>query len=302
MEIKKITGKVYLSAALVIISALTQFCGGKHGSGDALVVFINGDVTVERNSEKHMARAGERLRSGDVIESGEKSSMALQVSDRFIFRVEPGTRVTVNALSESGRSELGLIRGTLLSKISKLGREESYIVKTPTVTASVRGTVFSTTCDRETSSVAVSLGRVNVLKASGGKNVIVEGGSAVTVREELENSGISAKEKLILKKIEDLDLVERPDSMDDARISALNRTILEKDRPVDEELGRLNEQNRLLSMDEIRAKYGRIDTVTLFNGKTHMGAITSRSGGITMVTPEGIIHLDAGKIKQTQSR
>jgi len=49
----------------------------------------------------------------------------------------------------------------------------------------------------------------------------------------------------------------------------------------------------------LKEKYGRIDVVTLFTGRVIKGVIISRGNSFSIITPDGVISVDASKIMKT---
>jgi len=61
------------------------------------------------------------------------------------------------------------------------------------------------------------------------------------------------------------------------------------------------EEKKRVSLNDIRAKYGRLDEVTLFSGQTIQGAIISTGGFVTIATPDGIRKISVKDVKGSRS-
>ncbi len=294
---KRIT--VY-TAAFAVVLIFFPGCGKNITGEDAVVTFLFGDVKIKRNGNEQKANIKEHLKKGDMILTGKKSFIVVQLGGETVFRIEQESRVKLNSITGHGENEFYLSKGMVLSKISRLRKGERYVIKTPTAVASVRGTVFLTEHNSGTSRVAVSRGKVKVEKISSRKEKYADTGKTILVTGTLKSRKISAIEKLTLGKIEDIPVRKNPGSLEKDKLEKEGEKIRENDRRIDKEIGRI--LGKKFTLENIRSEYGRIDTVTLYSGKKYQGAILSRGRRIRMITPSGIISIDGKKVRQTESR
>jgi hypothetical protein len=56
-----------------------------------------------------------------------------------------------------------------------------------------------------------------------------------------------------------------------------------------------------MSFDDIKNKYGRIDEIIQYNGKTTRGAIISRGDYYRIITPSGLVSINSKEIKDTKT-
>ncbi|MBN2402156.1 MAG: FecR domain-containing protein [Spirochaetes bacterium] len=283
----------------VILSGIIS-CSKKQVNEAAIVSFVLGDVTIQRGADILKAEMREILKDGDIITTGGQSYMLVQMGTRLMFRVEAESRLEIKSITELGRNELNLTNGTVLSKLSKLKKDEQYNIKTPTTVASVRGTVFLTEYNNNVTNVAVTEGRVNIKQLESGDEKDSDAGMAAVVTEKISLRKIDSVEKLVLQKIEETAMIENIDSISSEDLVNEGDKIRETDERIDKEIDKV--LKNAMTLDEIRSEYGRIDIVRMYTGKVYRGAILSRGNTIRMITPEGTISLDAKKIRQTESR
>lgn len=138
----------------------------------AEVVSVSGKAEVLIDSGWKSISIGDSLKSGDMIQTGFKSSIVIKAKNSII-NVSPLTRMTLEQLSENSDKDnvrLFVKAGGISSDVKKTDSKKiGFTVRTPVATASVRGTEFSvqnkfnsTDIDTSRGSVAVWRGRNSV--------------------------------------------------------------------------------------------------------------------------------------------
>lgn len=130
----------------------------------ATVVTLGGRVSVMRDSVPWALAAGDQVRPGQLIITGEDGYALFRVSDGSTFEVFPNSRVSFRANPGNWKDLLDLLLGRIKVHIQKLGGQPNPSrVHTPTAIISVRGTVFDITVeDSDTTLVLVEEGQVEV--------------------------------------------------------------------------------------------------------------------------------------------
>jgi hypothetical protein len=290
---------IYAGIITVIISGFSA-CSKKQINENAVVTFVLGDVTIRRGADMLKAGVREILKDGDIVTTGEKSFMVVQMGNRLMFRVEAESKMEIKSIIEFGKNELDLSKGLVLSKLSKLQKGEQYLIKTPTAVASVRGTVFSAEFNNGVSNVAVTEGKVNVKQLTLAEEKAPDAGMAAVVTDKIALRKIDAVEKLVLKKIADTEMIGDINSISNEDLANEGTRIHENSIRIDKKIDKI--LKNAMTLDEIRSEYGRIDVVRLYTGKIYRGAILSRGNKIKMITPDGIIFIESNKIRQTESK
>ncbi len=127
---------------------------------------FSGDVLINSNMR---AQAGMKIKAGDVISVGENSFCIIVINEKNVIRLNSGSLFRFNADSRHNILELekGWMSGVFRKKFTKNG---IFRIKTPTVTASVRGTSVCTRVEKPDSTYfcvcngAVSLSSEDVEK------------------------------------------------------------------------------------------------------------------------------------------
>lgn len=124
---------------------------------------LKGKVEVQRGTAAwEPAVAGSRLAEGDTIHTGFKARAALGFPDGSLVEVQSMTLLALDKINVSGlstRSRLLLKTGEVKAQVDRLpGARGDFQVKTPTTTASVRGTEINRISYDEGSGTQIRMG------------------------------------------------------------------------------------------------------------------------------------------------
>jgi outer membrane protein assembly factor BamB len=148
---------------LCAVIALSYSCSKEQVDEYAMIAFMIGDV--KKNNQA--VEIGDIIHEKDVIITAEDAFCDVKIGGSII-RVKEKSKVIVSNLLRSNNlesTELGLNVGKMLCKPKKLLKSESFVVKTPTAVAGVRGTKFTIEADvKKTTRIKVFDGKVKVAK------------------------------------------------------------------------------------------------------------------------------------------
>ena len=181
-----------LGLATLLVIVLGTFVLAQPGSAEATLVVSAGEVVVNQAGGAIFASSGDTavsageamtVQEGDTIRLDATASAQLRLQDGSTVDLFGGTTLAVSELvnnDDSYRVRLNLLSGKTLSRVVRLLRsDDAFEIKTPSSTASVRGTVFTVEAQTaEISVVSVDEGVVRV--AMGDQYVDVEPGFQVT--------------------------------------------------------------------------------------------------------------------------
>ncbi len=147
----------------IMMLALISGCTREPVDEYAMITFMIGDVT--KNSAA--VQIGDVIKEKDIIQTGNDSFCDIKIGQSLI-RVKQKTKVVLATLIRQGGIEntsVDLDSGKMLCKPKKLLKSETFMVKTPTAVAGVRGTQFTVETDTTgTSRIKVFEGSVKVAK------------------------------------------------------------------------------------------------------------------------------------------
>ena len=260
-----------------------------------VVTFLVGDVTVKSEKGSAALKLQDIVTQGTTIKAGKNSTAAIQFGDGIVICILSECEVSLNSILEKGKTDLSLSSGTLLSKVKKLKKKESYIIKTPTMVASIRGTTFMVAHYPNETKVAVKDGLVHVEASALKTDQDVGKGKTVTVAKVMVEKEISKADALTLQMVENIPLIENPRDTSKEDMEKIHNEIKEKEKDINKQI----ENSGPMTLSKIRQKYGRIDVVKLFSGRVIKGAIVSRASRIRMITHGGSVSFPSDKIRNT---
>lgn len=300
---KRNCGSTYLVFIFSIIASLMLLSCAGEKKVQSYVSFYTGSVTLQRgNSAPVQVQIKEAVQDGDIFRTGEKSCLILQSSDGLVIRFESDTEAVISSLQVIAKREIDLNKGKVLSSVEKLKKGDSYSVKTSTVVASVRGTEFLTEYGDKGVIIAVGKGVVSVKNTSGAgeEKLIDKGKSAVEApgTETIEIRDVNKVEILELTKLEKTPVVQELDKKTPDEL----KEIFRETEKSDEEINEAIRAEAGLSYEEMKAKYGRVDIITLYSGRVIQGIILSRGVTYKILTNKGPIAVNAKDVKRTDSK
>jgi hypothetical protein len=271
----------------------------KGASSQAMILFFTGTATIQHvNEQPKPVSVQETVKNGDIIETKDKSSVIVQAGNEFTMRFEENTRVVISSIADLSKKEISLNKGKVLSRISKLEKGREYMVKTPTAVASVRGTEFLTDFSDGKTVVAVGKGKVSVVKIDTKEEKFADPGKAVVVAEKVEIRDLNQVETLELKKLESTPSINDAGSLKPEQLKEKMNPVIDKEKEINDEIEKLM-GSKGMSFEEMKVKFHRVDVITLYNGRVIRGVILSRGQFLKIVTPSGVITVNAKDIQRT---
>jgi hypothetical protein len=281
--------------SMMFVSVLSVSCG-KNKSAAAFISFYSGTATIQTaGAQPRPVNVQDMVKDGDIIETGDKSSVIVQVGDELLVRFEANTKVVVSSISDIAKREINLEKGKVLSSVSKLKKGSEYSVKTPTAVASVRGTEFLTDFDNGKTIVAVGKGSVSVVKTETKEEKLVDLGNSVVISDKVEMRGINKVETLELKKLETTPVIKDLEKMTPEDLNKKMEETVKTDEEINAEIEKLSG----MSYEEMKLKYQRIDVISMYNGRVIKGVIMTRGAYLKILTPSGIVTVQAKDVQRT---
>ncbi len=280
-----------LSAVMLIYS-----CAPETVSIKTAVISFMGSVEITRGAEPaRQVVLGEELKQGDIIKTGPASFMVFSLGETATARVQPDSSVTLSNITDMSNINLDLTKGGVLNRVNKLSRGGNYRINTPTVVASVRGTVFSAYYEEGTNTVAVKNGNVNVEMKDKNETVSLKDGNTAVIKDGIVQRPIEEVEAIVLENMTVLPI--KIDIEDRAQSEKLNQQIIEKDIEINKQL---EIKGIPKTLSEIKEKYERIDEVLLYSGRIIRGVIVERGASYRILTTSGYVEIPAKQVRNTK--
>jgi hypothetical protein len=177
--------KKVLVVLLVLVVAVGAFAyfprgGALEAINAAVLGVLNGDVDAARSGKEFgPALDGDVFATGDVVRANEKGRGVLTFFDASTVSVDPNSNVRVTSLARTSTGGLAVeleqtLGRTWTSVTKQTSSDAKFLIKTPTLTATVRGTAFETTVvklpnGQITTTIRTSEGEVLVQAVAGGE-------------------------------------------------------------------------------------------------------------------------------------
>ncbi len=156
------------------------------------LVKAQGDVTIESPAGGRLGKDGAALAEGDSVSTAEGATALVELADGSRLKLRESSRLRIVASGKS--AELNLSLGSVFAKVRKRLAGESFLIRTPSAVAAVRGTEFFTAYGRARGKkdrdlwVCVNEGAVELtttkdkgpLLVPGGQGVLIKGGKDLT--------------------------------------------------------------------------------------------------------------------------
>lgn len=215
---------IFMIALLAIIAALTV-C--KKEPEKVTVQFSVGNARIVSARGEKAASPGDVISYDDSIVTGALSVVDLNFGTKGVIRIVEKSNVKMAVLqAHTGNEQVqfDMKKGKIFVIMSKLSKESSFSVLTPTTLAAIRGTSFMVVSDPKNSKIYVLKGRVLVQLAKEGKlaeNIekILEADKKVIVSEELVNEIIAGKKEIEVAPLTPKEISAIKDEIKDIKIS-----------------------------------------------------------------------------------
>ncbi len=293
--------KISKMITCVLLVLLWGCTTDKNITHNATVVFTIGEVTLtDQAGDKATIKQKDVLSKGGTLVTGVDSQCTVQVGDTALFKVLENSTLQVERLFDNGVNTLYLKKGKVLSKVRKLQKNNEYNIKTETSLAAVRGTTFSVSYHPGRNIVAVSRGKVEVMRFEDDTQEMAGQGEAIVVSDSVKLRDISEIEELELNKIEHVDFIRSTTVITGDKGKQLEKSLMKKDEEVNKKIEELRENQPPKTLGEIRERYNRIDEITLYSGKVYRGVILSRGASFKILTTSGTVTVPKNTIKRTR--
>ena len=194
-----------LVLAMSMLVAFPFACSKKDASSNkAFVTFTVGDSFYSRGAAWERLEVGSALSERDRIKTEKSSTVDVQIG-QSVLRIKEKSEVILQTIFKDKTTglestSLELTVGMVMAKPKKLVRGESFMVKTPTAVAGVRGTMFTveSTPERNTR-VSVVDGKVSVAKRIVAienieESAVKESEAVKKIEEHIENTAVTVTE------------------------------------------------------------------------------------------------------------
>ncbi|HEV8671556.1 MAG TPA: FecR family protein [Candidatus Limnocylindria bacterium] len=176
-----------LVAALVVVPAVLVLTQQRAASAATILRVLDGSASVARGTAAFVVAAdGDIVSVGDRVQTGDRSHAIVTFFDGSTLEIEPATTVQIEESSSTGAGAISIriaqTIGRTWASVRKLTRADSkFEIRTPALTAGVRGTGFITEVLADgATTVQTTDGTVQV--TAQGQTVLVGAGQSTTAQ------------------------------------------------------------------------------------------------------------------------
>lgn len=172
MKLNKKAGVIKI--ILIVLAVVVVFAAGtvyftlfRESVEPAVLNIESGIVQVDTGNGWKEAADGMQLSANDKIKT-EDSEASVVLFETIIVALEPNTEISILELSKRNPS-VRVEQGTTWNKFTKIIGVNSFSIETPTSVATVRGTEFEASYDKESGESDVAVGEGNIEVSSEGE-------------------------------------------------------------------------------------------------------------------------------------
>lgn len=281
----------------------------------AIVVFLTGSANITRpGAVAQPLLLNSVIRKGDVITTGEKSMAALQLGNKAVFNITENSRVIADSLIQHDATHVSLKKGTILSKIHKLHKGQSYKVSTKTVVASVRGTEFMVSKRPDRVTISLGKGKLGILLRGRKKETLFKEGTSVDVAGNvMKQREITRQEKNLLRQVSVIPFMKEIQRASFAKvkkhsvviknkIDLLNAEMKKEKSAGHKKTGKIRstQVRKQLTLDDLRKKYGSLVKIMTKGGKVYIGYYNQLGNKASIITTRGRVIISGDNIKRVE--
>lgn len=219
----------------LILSALTLLM--VNADIPAKVSFLVGTATVDRAGKKYSAVLNASLLVDDVVTTGADSECEIQFSNYALIKLQPNSSVKIERKEETPKGVFHSIfasMGEIVSKVTKMNKNDEYQMRTEAAQAFIRGTTFKTTIEQDgTSAFSVFEGNIAVKS-------LVEGAKEILLNENFKSK---------IKKGELEPLVDALSELEISAFASEYKDFLDRGKILDEMREKVEEEKKKIEED-----------------------------------------------------
>jgi hypothetical protein len=219
-----------------------------------------------------------------------------QMGKKTLLRMMPKSTGAVGI--DLKAKSIFLRQGTVLCNVQELAKDEKFSVSTSNAMVNIVGTQFSVKYESEKTTVTVIKGAVQAFNLKNNEAIQVdEGKTAVIAGDGIEVKESEEAEKIILQRFGRLEYINNIMDKSEKEMDMFLEAVVAMDRESEKEK---EEDIKIVTLEDIKRKYGKLEEIQLYNGKRYTGAIISRGGIYSFVTLDGIKKIPAKDVKNVR--
>lgn len=126
-------------------------------AAEGKITLLSGNVNIIHQKKQLKPKLGMLLKDGDVIETGKNAKVGVLMNDGSSFHIFQNTQLEIKPASTYYES-----KGVISANFARKTEKSAWAIKTPVVTAGVRGTSFTVEASAKDTRIVLFKGKVIV--------------------------------------------------------------------------------------------------------------------------------------------
>lgn len=121
----------------------------------AKISYLSGTVTIQRAGVTYNGQLNSELAVNDVVSTAGQSVCEIQFENYSLVRLSPNSSLRIDRKEKTAKGVFHRIfasLGEVVTKVTKMGKNDQYEVRTDVAQAYIRGTTFQTNVEKDGSS------------------------------------------------------------------------------------------------------------------------------------------------------
>lgn len=157
--------------SLLTIFTLGTACRQASNTAEAYVAFVKGQVNLTRGDKSTALKSGNALLAGDKLTTGAGAAAIIEYRN-FQGKLEVQENTSFIFRTGGKSKEVFLENGNIWTQVTKLGKGEDFLLRTPTTVAGVRGTKFFTFYSDNLTGTCHCEGKIEYTNTKTGKSMV----------------------------------------------------------------------------------------------------------------------------------
>ena len=178
----------------------------------AEISFLVGEATVTRNEKLYKAVLNAQLVVGDIVTTKAESECEIKFADYSLVHLGSNSSIKIERKEQTDKGVFHRIfasLGTIVTKVTKLNKNDEYEMRTEAAQAFIRGTTFKTDVD------SISGSTFSVFEGTVAVKSLIEGAKEILVNEKVKSVIKKGELEPLIDQLSDIEIAEFTESFKD---------------------------------------------------------------------------------------
>lgn len=171
----------------------------------AQISYLVGDATVTRNETLYKAVLNAQLQVNDIITTQSESECEIKFEDYSLVHLGPNSSIRIERKEKTDKGvfhRIFMSLGTVVTKVTKLNKNDEYEMRTEAAQAFIRGTTFKTDID------SIGGSTFSVFEGAIAVKSLLEGAKEILVNEKVKSVIKKGELEPLVDQLSDLEIAD----------------------------------------------------------------------------------------------